>query len=114
MVQPLTDGSGRVFDPEKTVRMWERRPTNDEVYRQIRGDDNGRNAGERLYPTRDGTFVLCYWDTNYSEDTGYKSIEIEEAARWLASNGFHSDLANPAHDMSHEARELDLDIPKEP
>jgi hypothetical protein len=112
MVQPLTDGSGRVFDPEKSVRKWEKIPTMDEVERQIRGEDNGREAGQRLYLTNDGTFVLCYWDTAYSHDTEYKEIEIEEAARWLASNGYHADLWNPALDMSHEGRMLNLDMPK--
>ena len=112
MIQPLTDGSGRVFDPDRSVRMWEKRVTTDEVNRQIREEGSGRDSGERLYLTRDGTFVRCYWDTDYSDDAEYKSIDIEEAARWLASNGYHSDLAHPALEMSHEARKLDLDTPK--
>lgn len=112
MVQALTDGSGRVFDPDKSVRKWEKCPTTDEVERQIRAEDNGTDAGERLYLTHGGTFVLSYWDTTYSHDTEYKEIEIEEAARWLASNGYHSDLANPALDMSYEGRMLNLDMPK--
>lgn len=109
---PLTDRSGRWFDPDKSRRKWEKRVTEDEVYRQIRGEDNGVDAGERLFLTFDGTFVLCCWNSAYSEDAEYRAIDIEEAASWLGSNGYHADLADPALEMSHEARQLDLDNPK--
>lgn len=48
MVQPLTDGSDRVFDPDKSVKMSEKRLTKDETHDQIRDEDRGRDAGERL------------------------------------------------------------------
>jgi hypothetical protein len=107
----LTDSSGRWFDPDKSRRTWEKLGTDDEVYRDIRGDDTP-DAGERLYLTFDGTFVLCYWNSNYSQDAEYRTIDIDEAAIWLGSNGYHAALSDPALDMSHEAKQLDLDNPK--
>ena len=108
----LTDGSGRSFDPDNSRKKWKKRVAEDEVYREIRGEDYGVDAGELLYLTCDGTFVLCCWDTSYSQDAEYRAMDNEEAARWLGSNGYHSDLSDPALDMSHEAKQLDLDNPK--
>lgn len=102
--QQLTDGSGRWFYPD-SCKQWERRVTQDEVHREIRGEQLG-DFGEILYFTEESNFILRTWDTNCSEDTEYKAIGIEEAARWLIFNGYHADLAKL--EMSVEAKKLKL------
>jgi hypothetical protein len=109
---PLTDGSGRSFDPDKSRKTWEKPATYEETVREIQGYHNDFDAGERLYLTADGTFVLCSWNTAYSLDSDYRAIETDEAAAWLGSNGYHADLLDPALEMGDYAKQLDLDIPK--
>jgi hypothetical protein len=83
----LTDGSGRWFYIEE-AKVWQE--TDDPILRRPR-DIEGPDE-EKLYLTRDGGLVLfqCTWWRN--PDGCYYSIDMDQATKWLISNGYDDDL----------------------
>jgi Flp pilus assembly pilin Flp len=89
---PLTDGSGRWFDPA-TCMVWDE---------ETRWD--GRNMvslatgdqweHERLHRTPGGRWVLHHWSQWQGTTPSYTEVDRETAAAWLVRNGYdpHPDL----------------------
>lgn len=86
----LTDGSGKWFSTESSVKFDE--DTNWNGQNHISVATGSQWEHESLYFTAGGNWVLHAWSQWQGTVPSWSEIEIEDAVRWLVTNG-HTDGA---------------------